>query len=104
VRKHQKRYDEAEDLFQQALKLRPKYMDPHKNLAEMYEEIGRINDADNEFRRAVSLAPLDTNTRNTYGEFLRKHGRASEAREQFARSVEADANWPAYDSLGDLDV
>jgi protein O-mannosyl-transferase len=104
VRKHQKRYDEAEDLFQQALKLRPKYMEPYKNLAEMYEEIGRIDDADSEFRQAVLLAPLDTKARNSYGQFLVQQGRLSEAREQFAKSAEADANWPAYDNLGDLDL
>jgi len=104
VRKHQKRYSEAEDFFRQALKLRPKYMQPHKNLAEMYEEMGRADDADSEFRQAVSLAPLETKMRNSYGEFLLKQERPSEAREQFARSAEADANWSAYENLGDLDA
>jgi Flp pilus assembly protein TadD len=104
ARKHQKRYDEAEDLFQQALQLRPKYMEPHQNLAEMYEEIGRTDDAESEFRQAVLLAPLDTKARNRYGQFLIQQGRLSEARDQFANSAEADANWPAYDNLGDLDL
>jgi Tfp pilus assembly protein PilF len=104
VRKRQQRYEEAEDLFHQALKLRPKYMEPHKNLAEMYEEMGRTGDADNEFLQAVSLAPLDIKARNSYGGFLLKHGRNAEAREQFARSAEADVNWPAYDNLGDIDL
>jgi type IV pilus assembly protein PilF len=79
-------------------------MEPHKNLAEMYEEMGRTGDADNEFLQAVSLAPLDIKARNSYGGFLLKHGRNAEAREQFARSAEADVNWPAYDNLGDIDL
>jgi Tfp pilus assembly protein PilF len=79
-------------------------MDPYKNRAEMYAEMGRLADADAQFRQAVSLAPLDTNARNSYGHFLLRQGRLSEAREQFARSVEADANWEAYDNLGDLDL
>jgi protein O-mannosyl-transferase len=104
LRKNQKRYSEAADLFGQAIRLRPKYMAPYKNLAEMYAEMGRLADADGQFQQAVSLAPLDTNARNSYGRFLLEQGRISEAREEFARSAEADANWEAYDNLGDLDL
>ena len=70
----------------------------------MYAEMGRVADADKEFQQAVLLAPLDTNARNSYGHFLLQQGRISEAREQFARSAEADANFEAYDNLGDLDL
>ena len=104
LRKNQKRYDEAADLFAQAIRLRPKFADAYKDLAEMYQETGRIADADTNFKQAVSLAPLDTNTRNRYGRFLREQARSAEAREQFARSAEADANAEAYDNLGDLDL
>jgi protein O-mannosyl-transferase len=104
LRKHQKRYGEAADRFDQAIDLRPTYMAPHKNLAEMYAEMGRLADADSQFRQAVALAPLDTSARNTYGHFLLQQGRSSEAREQFALSARADTNWEAYDNLGDLDL
>jgi Tfp pilus assembly protein PilF len=104
LRENQKRYREAADLFDQALRSRPKYVEPHKNLAEMYAEMGRLADADREFLLAVTLAPLDTDVRNRYGHFLLRQGRSSEARQQFARSAEADANAEAYDNLGDLDL
>lgn len=104
VRMKQKRYDEAADLFNQAIALRPAYMAPYEHFAEMYEEMGRFADADKHFQKAVSLAPLDKNARNKYGHFLLDQGRASEAREQFSRSAEADANSDAYDNLGDLDL
>jgi protein O-mannosyl-transferase len=104
LRKHQKRYGEAADLFGQSIDLRPTYMAPHKNLAEMYMEMGRLVEADSQFRQAVSLAPLDTSGRNSYGRFLLQQGRSPEAREQFALSAQADANWEAYDSLADLDL
>lgn len=104
VRMRQKRYSEAADLFDQAIALRPAYMSPYENFAEMYEEMGRFADADKQFQKAVSLAPLDINARNKYGHFLLQQGRASEAHEQFARSAEADANADAYDNLGDLDL
>jgi len=104
VRKNQKRYDEAADLFARAIRLRPKFADAYKDLAEMYQETGRVADADANFQQAVSLAPLDTGARNRYGIFLLEQGRSADAREQFARSAEADANQEAYDNLGDLDL
>lgn len=104
VRKNQKRYDEAADYFERAIRLRPKFAGPYKDLAEMYQEMGRAADADKNFSQAVSLSPLDTNIRNQYGRFLLDQGRTADAREQFARSAEADANAEAFDSLGDLDL
>jgi len=104
IRMKQERYNEAADLFDQAIALRPTYMSPYEHFAEMYAEMGRFTDADKQFQKAVSLAPLDINARNKYGHFLLQQGRTSEAHEQFARSVEADANADAYDNLGDLDV
>jgi protein O-mannosyl-transferase len=104
VRRNRKRYSEAADLFEQAILLRPKYMAPYRNLAEMYAEMGRLADADRQYQQAVSLAPLDVYARNSYGHFLLQQGRNPEAREQFARSAEADANAEAYDNLGDLDL
>ena len=100
IRSHQKRYAEAIALFQQAMALRPKYMDPYKNLANTYAEMGRIEDADREFRQAVALDPLSSDARNTYGHFLLDHGRTAEAEEQFRLSAEADPNAEAAENLG----
>ncbi len=100
VRSHQKRYAEAIALFQQAMALRPKYMDPYKNLANTYAEMGRIEDADREFRQAVALDPLSSDARNTYGHFLLDRGRTAEAEEQFRLSAEADPNAEAAENLG----
>lgn len=104
LRKNQKRYGEAADLFAQAIRLRPKFADAYKDLAEMDQEMGRLADADANFKQAVSLAPLDTSARNRYGRFLLEQGRSADAREQFARSAEADVNGEACDNLGDLDL
>ena len=100
IRSHQKRYAEAIALFQQAMALRPKYMDPYKNLANTYAEMGRIEDADREFRQAVALDPLSSDARNTYGHFLLDRGRTAEAEEQFRLSAEADPNAEAAENLG----
>jgi protein O-mannosyl-transferase len=102
IRSHQKRYTEAIALFQQAMALRPKYMDPYKNLASTYAETGRIDDADREFRQAVALDPLSSDARNTYGHFLLDRGRLAEAEEQFRLSAEADPNAEAAENLGQV--
>ena len=102
LRENQKRYDEAIDFFEQAIRLRPKFMDPYKNLAETYAEMGRPDDADRFFRQTVDLAPLSMAARNSYGLFLLDRKRFAEAQEQFEQSAEADANSVAYDNLGDL--
>lgn len=102
IRTHQKRYAEAIALFQQAMALRPKYMDPYKNLANTFAEMGRMDDADREFRQAVALDPLSSDARNTYGHFLLDRGRTPEAEEQFRLSAEADPNAEAEENLGQI--
>ena len=102
LRTGQKRYDEAKKFFQQAMALRPAYMDPYKNLASMYAETGQSAEADAEFRKAVTLAPLSADAHNCYGHFLLDQGREAEAKEQFRLSAEADLNAEAKENLGDI--
>ena len=102
LRERQKRYDEAISFFDQAIRLRPKFMEPYKNLADTYAEMDRQDDADREYRMAVALAPLSTDARNAYGHFLLDQERMPEAQEQFARSAEADPNSEAQENLGDI--
>jgi protein O-mannosyl-transferase len=102
LRSSQKRYDEAIAYFEQAMRDRPNYADPYKNLAVTYAEMGRAADADREFRKAVELAPLNSSIRDAYGHFLLDQSRPSEAQEQFAASAENDPNADAFGNLGDL--
>ncbi len=102
LRSHQKRYPEAISFFQQAIALRPNFMDPHKNLALAYAEMQRSADADREFRKAVMLAPLSSDARNAYGHFLLDQKRTDEAQEQFRLSAAADPNADADENLGDI--
>jgi Tfp pilus assembly protein PilF len=102
LRSSQKRYDEATSYFEQAMQLRPNYVDPYKNLAVAYAEMGRTADAEREFRKAVELAPLNSGVRDAYGHFLLGQSRPVEAQEQFAASAENDPNDDAFSNLGDL--
>jgi Tfp pilus assembly protein PilF len=102
LRSSQKRYHEAIAYFEQAMHDRPNYVDPYKNLAVAYAEMGRLADADREFRKAVELAPLNSGVRDAYGHFLLDQSRPADAQEQFAASAENDPNADAYSNLGDL--
>jgi len=100
LRSQQNRYDEAIGYFQQAIRERPKYMSPHKNLARVYQAMGRFVDAEREYRLAVELAPLSASARNDFGEFLLDSGRPEEAHEQYSLSAQADPNSEAQVNLG----
>jgi Tfp pilus assembly protein PilF len=102
LRAQQERYDEAIDFFEQAIRERPKYMSPHRNLAKVYAETGRDQDAEQEYRLAVELAPLSAGARNEFGQFLLGRGRPADAQEQFAISAQADPNPEAQVNLGNL--
>jgi tetratricopeptide (TPR) repeat protein len=102
LRARQKRYAEAIAFFEQAMAVRPSYMDPYKNRAATYEDMGRFDDADRGFRQAVALAPLSSEAHNAYAHFLLDRGSTDEALEQFKLSAENDPNAEAEENLGDL--
>jgi tetratricopeptide (TPR) repeat protein len=102
LRARQKRYAEAIAFFEQAMTVRPSYMDPYKNRASTYADMGRFDDADRGFRQAVTLAPLSSDAHNSYGHFLLDRGRTDEALEQFTLSDENDPNAEAEENLGDI--
>jgi tetratricopeptide (TPR) repeat protein len=102
LRARQKRYTEAISFFEQAMAVRPSYMDPYKNRASVYAEMGRFDDADRGFRQAVTLAPLSGEAHNAYGHFLLDRARTDEALTQFRLSDENDPNAEAEENLGDL--
>jgi Tfp pilus assembly protein PilF len=102
LRTRQKRYPEAIDFFQRAIRERPLFSAAHMNLAAAYVATEQAAEADHEFRAAVTLAPLSTDARNAYGHFLLDQGREAEAQEQFRLSVDADANDDAQENLAEI--
>ena len=102
LRARQKRYAEAIAFFEQAMAVRPSYMDPYKNRASIYAEMSRFDEADRGFRQAVTLAPLSGEAHNAYAHFLLDRGRTDEALTQFRLSDANDPNAEAEENLGDL--
>ena len=96
----QKRYPEAVEYFQRAMRLKPNYTDPHLNLGVAYTEMGQSENAELQLRAAVALSPLRAEARNKLGELYSAAGRLREAEEQFQKSAQSEPNWTAYDGLG----
>ena len=102
LRARQERYDESIAYFQRAIRERPKYMAPHKDLAKTYVEMGRDQDAEREYRVAIDLAPLSSVAHNDFAKFLLDQGRLVEAQEQYTISAQVDPNSEAQVNLGNF--
>jgi Flp pilus assembly protein TadD len=102
VRLREKRYAEAVQYFQTALKIDPRMTDAHLRLGEVYLAMDSRKLAELQFRDTVALSPLNTQGRNRLGHLELEAGRLDEAEEQFARSVESAPNPTGFDGLGDI--
>jgi tetratricopeptide (TPR) repeat protein len=103
VRAHQKRDDEAIDLFRRAMRMKPLYTDPHLNLGSLLLDRGSP-EAELHLRAASALAPLNVDARNKLGRVLLDGGKVGEAREQFQKSIESQPNWAAFYGLGEIEA
>jgi tetratricopeptide (TPR) repeat protein len=74
-----KDYARAEPYFKQALEMQPNNSGCHKNLADLYDKMDRMNDAVFHFEKYIDLRPDDLDTRQSYALFLTKIGRWKEA-------------------------
>jgi tetratricopeptide (TPR) repeat protein len=76
-----KAYERAESYLKQAIKDRPTYAEPQKNLAMLYKAQDREDDAITAYEKYIDLSPEDIDTRHSYALYLTKVGRWSEAAE-----------------------
>jgi len=75
----QKRLDEAEKLWSQAIHLSPDYFPALFNLGYLYVEEGKASDAEPLLRRAAELSPHNFNTYYLLGVTCRSLGRSEDA-------------------------
>jgi len=104
VRARQKRWKESVDYYQQAIRLLPKYVDPHLNLGALYMEMGRYPEAELQLRAAVAVGPLNPHARNQLGLLYLRESRVAEAREQFLQSLQGGATAEACEALGKIEA
>ena len=91
----ERRWSDAEDAFQLAIRLNPGYATAHHWYSLELVTLGRFDEARREARIASELDPLSLQINNTYGIVLYYAGDTAAAVRQFAKTVagEPDSLW-----------
>src|SRR5450631_1572624 len=77
VRAQQNRQLEAEQLFKQAIKLKPDFVSAHVDLGLLYSQSNRSDDAVAELQKALRLDPSRTDARSALVEIVRAQAAAA---------------------------
>ena len=106
----EKRYAEAISLYQQALAIRPDFMEAHNGLGIVYGEVGRYDDAITQYKLALSAQPRCFQCWNNWGVELINSGDPAGAIDKLNRSLAINKQFgtaymnlgTAYDQQGDF--
>jgi Flp pilus assembly protein TadD len=90
----QRKWDEAEASFRQALALDPLLAEAHNSLGCVLTSQGKLEDAVEALNRAQSLAPHLPQASNNLGNALRLQGKLTEAVKAFRHAAALDATSP----------
>ncbi len=101
---HQKRYDDAVALYQRAMRLKPKYTDPHLNLGITYRELGQPAAAELQLRVATILSPLNASAHRELAKLYLDEKKTALAREEYETSLRCEPHSAAFDGLGDIEL
>lgn len=83
-------HEEAVEQFQQALDVRPSYLDVRTKLAEALIEVGELDRAREELDQILEKNPEYTNARLRLGVVHKRQGRPDEALDEWERCAEED--------------
>ncbi|HST29576.1 MAG TPA: tetratricopeptide repeat protein [Chthoniobacterales bacterium] len=81
------RLDEAEAVYQAALRLDPNYVKVHVNMALIFLSKSKLDDSRKYYERALELDPQNGEVRSGYAYILERLGRPDEARAQYEQAV-----------------
>lgn len=99
----EKKYDEAEIEFNQAITKDYFYVPPHNNLGTLYMERGNLIKAEIEINKAISIDYYYSPAYESLGVLYMKKGKYKEAEEKLKKAIDFDFDYiPAYESLGEL--
>ena len=88
-----KRYQEAIDSFDQAIKLKSKYAEAHNNRGAVLTSLGRDEEALESCRKAIAIKPDYVEAHYNAGSALRALGRYDEALESFDHALALNPNY-----------
>lgn len=92
----QKQYQEAEKVFNDALRIRPDYPEAHLELGLAYEGQGLLSQALTEFREALQEKPGYSEAHFQIGKIFVNEGKYAEAIHHFHEALSVNSQTPAY--------
>ncbi|MHC4617684.1 MAG: tetratricopeptide repeat protein [Planctomycetota bacterium] len=95
------RIAEAMDSYERAIRLRPDYLDAHRNLGVLLVEQSKLKEAAAHYNKALGVIGEDAGLREGLGLALFEQGKINEAIEQYHRAIEIEPERAsAHDNLG----
>ncbi len=86
----QKRFDEAEQAYRQALALNPEFPEALGNLASLLDRLGRLPEAEDAYRKALVHMPDHPVILTNLGSVLEKSEKTADALDIYRRAADAD--------------
>jgi Flp pilus assembly protein TadD len=94
--------EQAITSYQQALKLRPSFVEAWNNLGNALVVLGRLEEAATAYTQLLRLRPDSPEAHNNYGALLRKKGQITEAGGHYQEALRLKPDYPdAHNNLGD---
>lgn len=91
----ERRYLQAAQLYQEALRLTPKWAGVHVQCGHMFKEAGNLAQAEHYYLEAQRLTPGDADLALQLGHFYKVAGQPSESEAAYRRAVELKPGWSA---------
>ena len=94
-------YEEAEQQFQNALKIDPISAEAHRGLARAYDLLGRRVEAEQTYKQAIRLRPKDWTGYRDLGAYYFNNGPVQDAEQYYKEVVkQTPGNYSAHNDLG----
>ncbi|MDP9132189.1 MAG: tetratricopeptide repeat protein, partial [Nitrospirota bacterium] len=75
------------EVYSQAIRYNPRYIEPRTNLGNAYKEMGRLADAQGAYEEILAINPEHAEAHNNLGVVLKEQGRLDAAAEAYRRAI-----------------
>lgn len=97
----QKKYNEAQDYFDRAIKINKNFIDSYNNSALNQKKIGNLEKAEYFYKKALKIDPNNPALNNNYAVLLKEKGDYDNSIIYYLKAVEYNNNYfEAYNNLG----
>jgi tetratricopeptide (TPR) repeat protein/ADP-heptose:LPS heptosyltransferase len=98
---HQKKYKEAQDCFDKAIKINKNFIDSYNNSALNQKKIGNLENAEYFYKKALKINSNNPALNNNYAVLLKEKGDYNSSIIYYLKAIECNNNYfEAYNNLG----